>query len=228
MSVTGKAFFTAALIGAGLPADAECRQALALGLDVSGSVDAVEYRLQLDGLAAALLAPDVSAAILSDPMAPIRLSVYQWSGPDTATILLPWTEVASASDLSAIAARLTTVSTAPGDLTTSIGSALMAGKALLDQQPDCWRHTLDLSGDGENNTGPRPQDIPEDDRMTVNGLVILGGEDDAGLLSYWKTYVIRGPEAFVEPAAGFDDYEAAMRRKLLRELRSLALGSLDQ
>ena len=64
--------------------------------------------------------------------------------------------------------------------------------------------------------------------MTVNGLVILGGEDDAGLLSYWKTYVIRGPEAFVEPAAGFDDYEAAMRRKLLRELRSLALGSLDQ
>ncbi|NVK07223.1 MAG: DUF1194 domain-containing protein, partial [Marivivens sp.] len=105
---------------------------------------------------------------------------------------------------------------------------LMAGTALLDQQPDCWRHTLDLSGDGENNTGPRPQDIPEDDRMTVNGLVILGGEDDEGLLSYWKTYVIRGPEAFVEPAAGFDDYEAAMRRKLLRELRSLALGSLDQ
>ncbi|NVJ94571.1 MAG: DUF1194 domain-containing protein, partial [Marivivens sp.] len=46
--------------------------------------------------------------------------------------------------------------------------------------------------------------------------------------SYWKTYVIRGPEAFVEPAAGFDDYEAAMRRKLLRELRSLALGSLNQ
>ena len=45
MSVTGKALVAATLIWAGLPADAECRQALALGLDVSGSVDAVEYRL---------------------------------------------------------------------------------------------------------------------------------------------------------------------------------------
>lgn len=37
----------------GLPhaAQANCRLALALGLDVSGSVDSREYRLQLDGLA---------------------------------------------------------------------------------------------------------------------------------------------------------------------------------
>ena len=33
-------------------ARAQCRQALLLALDVSGSVDAREYRLQLDGLAA--------------------------------------------------------------------------------------------------------------------------------------------------------------------------------
>ena len=47
--ITGLAMLTAA------PAAAQCRQALALALgpDVSGSVDKVEYRLQLDGLAGA-------------------------------------------------------------------------------------------------------------------------------------------------------------------------------
>ncbi|MGR3364390.1 MAG: DUF1194 domain-containing protein, partial [Maritimibacter harenae] len=45
--------------------EADCRQALVLALDVSGSVDAGEYRLQMDGLAQALTAPEVAAAILA-------------------------------------------------------------------------------------------------------------------------------------------------------------------
>ena len=44
---------------AGGAAAAECRLALSLGLDVSSSVDAREYRLQTEGLAAALIAPEV-------------------------------------------------------------------------------------------------------------------------------------------------------------------------
>ncbi|MBE0414462.1 DUF1194 domain-containing protein, partial [Yoonia sp.] len=36
--------------------------------------------------------------------------------------------------------------------------------------------------------------------------------------------VIRGPGAFVEIANGFDDYEAAMRRKLIRELSAQVIG----
>ena len=38
-------------LGLTSPVMAECRQALALGLDVSGSVDAREYRLQIGGVA---------------------------------------------------------------------------------------------------------------------------------------------------------------------------------
>ena len=49
----------------------ECRQALALGLDVSGSVDAREYRLQLSGVASALDAPEVREKLLSMPAAPV-------------------------------------------------------------------------------------------------------------------------------------------------------------
>ncbi|NNE51708.1 MAG: DUF1194 domain-containing protein, partial [Sulfitobacter sp.] len=58
-----------------LPASAACRQALALGLDVSGSVDAREYRLQLGGLAAAFDAPLVREKILSMPDAPVVVLV---------------------------------------------------------------------------------------------------------------------------------------------------------
>ncbi|MFC6686684.1 DUF1194 domain-containing protein [Jhaorihella thermophila] len=64
-----------------LPAAAACRHALALGLDVSGSVDGREYRLQLDGLAAALRDPRVKQALLAMPAAPVRIAVFEWSGP---------------------------------------------------------------------------------------------------------------------------------------------------
>ncbi|KAB7616035.1 DUF1194 domain-containing protein [Amylibacter sp. SFDW26] len=40
-------------------ASATCRHALVLALDISGSVDPTEYRLQFSGGANALLAPDV-------------------------------------------------------------------------------------------------------------------------------------------------------------------------
>lgn len=55
-----------------LPAGAQCRLAPALGMDISSSVDAAEYELQLHGLAAAFRDPAVIAAALSDPVRPPR------------------------------------------------------------------------------------------------------------------------------------------------------------
>ena len=46
-------------------------------MDVSGSVDADEYRLQLNGLANALLSPDVAEVLFLLPDAPVRLAVYE-------------------------------------------------------------------------------------------------------------------------------------------------------
>jgi len=57
------------------PAWAGCRQALAMALDVSGSVDTREYHLQLDGLASALTDPDVQRAMLAQPGNPVYLAV---------------------------------------------------------------------------------------------------------------------------------------------------------
>ncbi len=217
--------------------DAACRQALALGLDVSGSVDAAEYRLQLDGLATALDSPAVHEVLFAQPAAPIRVTVYEWSGPEDQTIILPWTELTDVDVLQSATAMLLRHQRGEAAPTTAIGSAMLAGFTLLGEQADCWKRTLDLSGDGPANTGPRPKDISEALRpagVVVNGLVIGSGNqrgDDARiaeikeLSAYYRSYVIRGPDAFVESALGFDDYAAAMERKLLRELQSLAIGA---
>ena len=217
-------------------ADAACRQALALGLDVSGSVDSREYRLQLDGLAAALLHPEVQEILLSMPQATVRVAVFEWSGPANQRVLSPWTDLENAPALLGLAHSLTTTQRSQGDPSTAIGTALTTGYALLADQQDCWKRTLDISGDGKSNTGPLPRDITAPPGLTVNGLVI--GEDDGPrsarsgarentvgeLAAYYRANVISGPEAFVETAIGFADYERAMVRKLKRELQGLALS----
>ena len=45
--------------------------------------------------------------------------------------------------------------------------------------------------------------------------------------TYYKDHVIRGSGAFLELAHTFDDFERAMKRKLLREIVPGAVGMLD-
>lgn len=217
-------------------ANAECRQALALGLDVSGSVDAREYRLQLDGLATALSSPSVQTAILAQPQNPMMILVYEWSGPNDQSIIHPWTTLETATDLENLTQVLRNTrrqSTSPG---TALGQAMLKGAAYLDQI-DCWTKTLDISGDGESNLGPRPRDVKPiliPSNITINALVI--GADDpvigdtrqveiSRLSAYFQAEVIIGSDAFVETSLGFSQYAAAMTRKLEREIKVLQLSS---
>lgn len=225
----------------GLPAPvgaASCRQALALALDVSGSVDTDEYRLQIGGLAAALRHPDVVRALLAMPDSPVRIAVFEWSGPDFQRLLLDWTEITDAATLEVAANRVWRTTRVKAPPSTALGTALTHAAALLDGQRGCWKRTLDVSGDGKQNTGPHPRDIRPvfgAAGVTVNALVIgTGGPVGdafretwiAELSAYFDAYVITGPGAFVETALDFDDYEAAMVRKLLRELTGPVLSGL--
>ena len=219
-----------------LPSGAQerCRQALALGLDVSGSVDSREYRMQLDGLASAFQAPDVKDVLLSMPDAPIRIAVYEWSGAQDHFLLLPWTSVTDETRLTEIEQRLRRTQRTPSDQSTGLGSAMQFGARLLEQQSACWTQTLDISSDGKSNTGPHPKDLWDTPfpNITINALVIGADALDHGdnrqaqvgeLSSYFEAYVLRGPTSFVEVALGFEDYEDAMIRKLKRELQGLML-----
>ena len=221
--------------------EAPCRQALALGLDVSGSVDGGEYRLQLDGLAAALRERAVIEAMLSVPSAPVHLAIFEWSEPGHQRLLLDWQMIAGPADLERIAAMLEATGRRPAPPGTALGSAMRFGTALLEQRRDCWKRTLDLSGDGKHNIGPHPREVKRAlsaqsaGGVTLNALVIgsdaptlgaLGYEDIGELSAYFSAWVIFGPGAFVETALGYEAYREAMVRKLIRELEGLTVSAL--
>ncbi|WP_170560829.1 DUF1194 domain-containing protein [Ruegeria atlantica] len=218
------------------PVASECRQALALGLDVSGSVDSREYRLQTGGLAAALRRPEVVQLILSDVGAPIRLAIFEWSETRHQRMLVNWTEIRRNQDLEEISGLLKKAERSNAPQGTAVGSAMQFGADLLSQQPNCWKRTLDLSGDGKHNLGPHPRRVKAEllgTGITINGLVIGADDPSHGdkryvqvgeLSAYYNTWVILGPGAFVEVALGFEAYEDAMTRKLVRELEGLTLS----
>ena len=221
-------------------AEAGCRQALALGLDVSGSVDAREYRLQIDGLAEALGSGPVFDALMQMPGAPVELMVYEWSGPEDPAVILPWTAITGPDVLEAVRAQLRATERRRASPGTALGLAMREGLRHLEQRRGCWNRTLDISGDGKSNLGPRPlfeRRAFEGTGITVNALVIgadspsigdLRQAEVSGLSRYYQSEVIWGEDSFVETALGFEDYAAAMARKLQRELEVVVIGLSEQ
>jgi hypothetical protein len=207
-------------------AQEQCRLALQLGLDVSASVDASEYQLQLSGLASALLDPAVIDGFLNGP-GPVALSIFEWSGRFQQDVLIDWTLVTSEADLTRIAERILRQTRAHQDFPTALGYALGFAATRFDSAPPCLFQTLDISGDGQNNDGFPPEAAYDHfafDGITVNGLAIGGAS--RLIEDYYAEQVIRGPGAFIEHATDFDDFAEAMRRKLERELRVFILGAL--
>lgn len=217
-------------------AAAGCRLALALGLDVSASVDPAEYGLQMTGMAGALLDPAVRDIILADTASPVMLAVYVWSGPGDRMLAVDWVAVTGPAVLEQVAA---TVATYPRrvsfDGRTAIGSAMAYGAFLHDLAPRCDRRVIDLTADGMNNAGEPPRGVRDGTALrtiTVNALAI-GAQHaldatvrtPAVLEQYLHAQVIRGPGAFVEVAQDHRDFQRAMTRKLIREIDVMMLGA---
>ena len=201
-------------------------------MDVSSSVDDAEDRLQRQGLAAALTDPDVVAAFLASGD-PVALAVFEWSGRFAQVDILPFAAMTSAADLRRAAVIIAQSPRSRTDMPTAAGYALGYAATLLARGPACATRTVDLAGDGVNNEGFGPTEAYaafDFSGVTVNGLMIDGGDHVASgsLLAFYQTEVLHGPGAFLEVADGFDDYAAAMRRKLIRELQVLIVGNAVQ
>ncbi len=210
------------------PADA-CRLALILAIDVSSSVDAAEDGLQRNGLAAALIDPAVEAAFFISPD-PVSLLVMEWSGRYNQQILLDWRTISTPQDLFDAANSVARSVRLHNDFPTAMGYALGYAAVQFERVPTCLTKTIDMAGDGVNNDGFGPPEAYAAfpfDGVTVNGLVVNGAdfEGETDLIPFFQSQVIRGPGAFIEVANGFEDYERAMQRKLLRELTSMIIGS---
>ncbi len=206
--------------------------ALVLAMDVSSSVSAEEDALQRGGMAAALMAPKVQAAMFGSDD-PVALAAFEWSGRYNQLILQDWVLIDSPTTLAAVANRIATTPRSHDDYPTALGYALGFAATLLRRAPVCDFQKIDVSGDGLNNEGFSPRDAYgafDFDDVTINGLVInvpetaatREGPDD--LVEYYASEVIRGPAAFVEIADGFEDFARAMEVKLIRELGALVIG----
>jgi len=216
---------------AALPAHA-CRLALVLAMDVSNSVDAAEDQLQRQGLARALLAPDVQAAFFVSPE-PVALLVFEWSGRHHQSTLQEWIDIRTEDDLIAVSEKIATSRRAHRDFPTAMGYALGYAATRLSERPDCSARTIDVAGDGTNNDGFAPGEAYaafDFDAVTVNGLVVDASilENRDQLIAFFRGEVLRGPGAFLEVANGFEDYEDTMKRKLIRELLAQVVGQLDR
>jgi hypothetical protein len=214
----------------------ECRMALAMALDVSGSVDRQEYDLQMTGLAGALTAPSVVDAFLARPEAPVDLYLFVWSGLGTQQAVTDWRTIRSSDDLAAVAQALTGPGYRPHEPETAVGMALVHGAAKLAERQGCERRVIDISSDGRSNIGPSPRMVRDGTALagvTINALAIgiapgvaSGYRSDTieALSGYYRNEVIQGEDAFVQVAKGYRDYRVAMEKKLMRELEVPAVG----
>lgn len=200
--------------------------ALVLALDSSASVDAREFAQQLEGLAAAFRDPEVARAITDGPAQRIAVTVIEWAGAAQQVVAVPWTVVGDQAGAEAVASRIETIERGILSGATSIAGALAFGSATLAAAPVvATRRVIDLSGDGRNNQGRNIEDVRRSalaQGITINGLAILN--EHPTLHHYFQDRVVGGADAFVEVADDYSAYVAAMRRKLLREIRGLAVS----
>ncbi|MDU9005848.1 DUF1194 domain-containing protein [Sedimentitalea todarodis] len=193
-----------------------CDLALVLAVDVSGSVDDEEYRLQMDGLAHALRDGVISEALVRGQA---QVMLVQWTGSSRQQITIPWTGVSSFDALDSLADRVAGDPRIWRNYSTAIGDALEFVLPAFAQVQHCKRHLIDVSGDGQSNEGRPPTDMHERLRragITVNAIAIEASEPD--LTAYFYENVIVGEGAFVITASSFDDYPDRIRKKLLREV----------
>lgn len=199
----------------------QCKLALVLALDVSGSVDQNEYRLQTRGLAQAFRSEEIIAAIKFPGNRAIAATVLQWSGDPHQLQVIPWSLLSDDQSIATFADQIENVERAFKPYSTAIGNALTYSAGLFQSNPfPCERQVIDVSGDGPNNEG---EDVePARNRVvstgiTVNGLAILGPREF--LAAYYRESVVGGNGAFVISANTFKDYPEAIRKKLLREIQ---------
>jgi hypothetical protein len=204
---------------------------LVLAADVSRSVNPPKFKLQREGYASAISDKRVVNAIRSGPYGRIGIAFVEWSGAAAQKVIIDWTaigDMASAQDFA------TQILEAPRPFAdrTSISGGIDFAMTLFERAPfTSTRRTIDVSGDGTNNSG-RDVTAARDEALakgvTINGLVILSEtplswnpdhtHPPGGLANYYRNNVVGGPGAFVISAQNFESFGQAILTKLVAEI----------
>jgi hypothetical protein len=213
-------------------------------MDMSGSVDPQEWRLQTEGLARAFEHPTIQNILNSGKHVAVRELVY---GGKATTQGEEWHVLTRAEDAPALSAYFrdmdyidhtqhqggTTVIQAMEDSLNMIqGCPLGNAKLVVDIQGDgvddlYFGSPKDSYSPGQTRL-QHDQDMGilhariNDENVEVNGLPIIDPNGvDTGLYDYYQEYV--APYGRVFTAHGFEDFERAIILKLAFELASLEI-----
>src|SRR3954468_13950343 len=204
---------------------------LVLASDVSRSVDTRKFQLQREGYAAALSNPRVIEAIKSGPHGRIAICFVEWSGATSQKLVIDWTIVSDAASARKIGDQMIELPRSFADR-TSISAGLDFSMSLLERAPfEATRRTIDVSGDGTNNSGrdiASARDEVLAKGVTINGLVILSDtplpwnpehtNPPGGLDNYYRNNVTGGPGSFVMVAENHNSFGQAIVKKMIAEI----------
>lgn len=212
---------------------------LVLAADVSRSVDARKFQLQREGYAAALSDPRVLEAIKSGPNGRIAVCLVEWSGTASQKVVIDWTLIDGSKAAQQFGDRLLETPRSFADR-TSISSGITFALAQFSRAAfEAKRRTIDVSGDGTNNSGEdvgHARDQAVGLGVTINGLAILSEHPlpwnpehtnpPGGLAHYYRENVMGGPGAFVMEAKDFDSFGQAIISKLIAEVAAVPAAQL--
>ena len=225
---------------AALPVPAPAREAvdleLVLAADNSQSIDPSEAALQRGGVAAAFRNPEVIRAIQSGSLGRIAVAYLDWSSLPYTRLSVGWHVIRDKASADKFADDLLKAPPAFG-AGTAIGQAMQLAAQLIETNNyDGTRRTIDISGDGPNNTGPAvyaARDEVVAKGITINGLPVVStgdfGNGEWGIYygdleNYYINCVIGGPQSFAIAAKGFQEFAQAIRHKLVLEISDAGQG----
>jgi len=201
---------------------------LVIATDVSHSIDEDEALLQRQGVAAAFRSEEVIDAIQGGSLGKIGVAYVDWSIDAFNKIVIDWLVIEDEESAEAFARALLDTPPSYGQRTSISGLISLAVQMLETNDLEGNYRTIDISGDGPNNAG-LPLAVIRDkaiaEGVTINGLPIL--TEDAqyrgrgyfpDIDKYYVACVIGGRASFALPARGFQDFAAAIRRKLILEI----------
>ncbi len=194
-----------------------CDTALLLAIDISGSIDAAEYDLQVQGLADGLEDPAIVDALVAGQDA---IAVVQWSGDGAQALVLPWQRIFDAGDAARLAAAARGLPRSFRASETAVGQAIDFSAAQFPAVSDCRRKVIDISGDGPENVGftvGQARQRAEEQGIEINAIAIEDMGVSTPITTFYKRWTIT-KGGFVITARGLRDYPRSMREKLLREL----------
>jgi hypothetical protein len=196
---------------------------LLLAVDISGSMDIEEARVQRSGYLEALRHPDFINAVKGGQLGRIAIGYFEWAGLVNEDSVIPWQVIDDAGDVEAFTAKLQARPIATRRA-TSVSNAISFGTALIESNAFSGeRRILDISGDGPNNTGPpvtpaRASALARG--IVINGLAIMirPSVSFGPLDKYYGDCVIGGPGSFVLAVHEAEDFATGIHQKLILEV----------